>query len=58
MSDKKTDERHRRLKEAEDDGEPIGEMIDRLKQELLLSFEESDRLQEAIRESLGRLDAS
>jgi type I restriction enzyme M protein len=44
--------------EIEDDGEPIGQKIARLKQELLLSFEESDRLEAKIRESLEQVDAS
>jgi len=41
---------------AEDDGEPIGEKITRLKSELFAAFEESDRLQERVREALERID--
>jgi len=42
--------------EAEDDGEPIEEKIERLKRELYDAFEESDRLQGRVREALGRVD--
>jgi len=41
--------------EAEDDGEPITEKIARLKRDLFEAFEESDRLQARVRESLGRV---
>ncbi len=43
--------------EAEEtDGEPIGEKITRLKQELMGSFEECDRLQDQVITALERLD--
>jgi type I restriction enzyme M protein len=42
--------------EAEDDGEPITEKIARLKRDLFEAFEESDRLQARVRESLERVD--
>lgn len=40
---------------AEDDGEPIGEKITRLTGELLAAFNESDRLQVAVRRQLRRV---
>ena len=42
--------------EAEDDGEPIGEKVARLKRELFQAFVESDRLQARVRAALERLD--
>lgn len=42
--------------EAEDDGEPIAEKIERLTKELYAQFDESERLAAAVREQLGRLD--
>ncbi|WP_448074198.1 class I SAM-dependent DNA methyltransferase [Georgenia yuyongxinii] len=42
--------------EAEDDGEPLEEKIDRLTKELLAQFEESARLEQVVREQLGRID--
>ncbi len=41
--------------ETEDDGEPIEEKIDRLTEELLAAFDESARLERAVRDQLGRL---
>ena len=41
---------------AEEDDEPIGEKIARLKRELYEAFEESDRLQERVRVALERID--
>ncbi len=41
---------------AQDDGEPIEEKVSRLKEQLHLAFEESDRLQALVMEALGRLD--
>ena len=43
--------------EVEDDGEPIGEKMARLKKELFQAFDESDRLQAQVRAQLARLDA-
>ena len=42
--------------DAENDGEPIDEKIARLKQELYEAFEESDRLQDRVRDALERID--
>ncbi|USQ75657.1 type I restriction-modification system subunit M [Ornithinimicrobium cryptoxanthini] len=42
--------------EAEDDGEPIEEKIERLTQELFAQFDESARLEAEVREHLGRVD--
>ena len=42
---------------AGDDTEPIAEKIDRLKKELFAHLEESTRLEKAVRDQLGRLDA-
>lgn len=39
----------------EDDGEPIGEKLARLKAELLTQFAESERLAQVVREQLGRV---
>lgn len=41
---------------AEEDDEPIGEKIARLKGELFAAFEESDRLQKRVRAALERVD--
>ncbi len=41
---------------VEEDDEPIGEKIARLKRELYEAFEESDRLQERVRTALERID--
>jgi type I restriction enzyme M protein len=41
--------------EAEDDGEPIEEKVERLRKELLAAFDESARLEAVVREQLGRL---
>lgn len=41
---------------AEEDDEPLGDKIARLTRELYEAFEESDRLQERVREALGRID--
>lgn len=41
--------------EAEDDGEPIEEKIERLTKELFEQFEESARLEKVVREQLGRV---
>ncbi|TQM63817.1 class I SAM-dependent DNA methyltransferase [Humibacillus xanthopallidus] len=41
--------------EAEDDGEPIDEKIQRLTKELFAQFDESARLEAAVREQLGRI---
>jgi len=41
---------------ADEDDEPIGDKIDRLKRELYEAFEESDRLQERVRAALERVD--
>lgn len=43
--------------EADDDGEPLGEKIDRLTKELYDYFEESSRLEKLIHTELGKLDA-
>jgi len=43
---------------AEEDDEPIGEKIARLKRELYEAFEESDRLQERVRAALERVDGA
>ena len=42
---------------AEEDDEPIGDKIARLKSELYEAFEESDRLQARVRAALERIDA-
>jgi type I restriction enzyme M protein len=42
--------------EQEDDGEPIAEKVARLKKELQAAFDESDRLQAAVRQALERID--
>jgi len=42
--------------EAEEDDEPIPEKIARLKRELYEAFEESDRLQERVKQALERVD--
>ncbi len=41
---------------AEEDDEPIGDKIARLKRELYEAFEESDRLQERVKRALERVD--
>ena len=41
--------------DVEDDGEPLEEKIDRLTVELLVQFEESARLEQVVREQLGRI---
>jgi type I restriction enzyme M protein len=41
--------------DVEDDGEPIEEKIARLSKELLVQFEESERLAQVVREQLGRV---
>ncbi|MGI8701058.1 MAG: type I restriction-modification system subunit M [Nocardioidaceae bacterium] len=41
--------------EAEDDGEPIADKVTRLRTELLAAFDESNRLEQVVREQLGRL---
>jgi type I restriction enzyme M protein len=41
--------------EAEEDGEPIEEKIERLTKELYAQFDESERLAAVVREQLGRL---
>ena len=41
--------------EVEDDGEPIEEKVARLRTELLAAFDESNRLEQVVREQLGRL---
>jgi len=41
--------------EADDDGEPIEEKVERLRKELLAAFDESARLESVVREQLGRL---
>ncbi len=43
---------------AEEDDEPIGDKIDRLKRELYEAFAESDRLQKQVRSALARLEVS
>jgi len=43
------------MPEAEDDGEPLDEKIARLTAELEEQFRESERLQQVVREQLGRL---
>ena len=43
--------------EAEEDGEPIAEKIDRLTKDLNSYFDESSRLENEIRNCLGMLDA-
>ncbi|QJW37381.1 SAM-dependent DNA methyltransferase [Cellulosimicrobium protaetiae] len=42
--------------EVEDDGEPVEEKIARLTKELFEQFEESSRLEQVVREQLGRID--
>jgi type I restriction enzyme M protein len=42
--------------EADGDGEPIVEKVDRLKKELFAHFDESSRLEQVVREQLGLLD--
>jgi type I restriction enzyme M protein len=42
--------------DADDDGEPIAEKLQRLKNELFAAFKESDRLQERVRTSLEHVD--
>ncbi|MDA3649321.1 type I restriction-modification system subunit M [Saccharopolyspora indica] len=42
-------------REVEDDGEPIDEKIARLTKELLSTFDESNRLEQVVREQLGRI---
>ncbi|CRK61201.1 Type I restriction-modification system, DNA-methyltransferase subunit M [Alloactinosynnema sp. L-07] len=42
--------------EVEDDGEPIGQKIERLTKELLSAFDESARLEKVVREQLERID--
>jgi type I restriction enzyme M protein len=42
--------------DIEDDGEPIEEKLARLKADLFAAFEESDRLQQEVREALERVD--
>ena len=42
--------------EAEDDGEPVQQKISRLTDELLESFEESNRMQSIVREAMRALD--
>ena len=39
-----------------DDGEPIEDKIERLTKELFEQFDESARLEQVVREQLGRLD--
>ncbi|MGB8382742.1 MAG: N-6 DNA methylase, partial [Dermatophilaceae bacterium] len=41
--------------EVEDDGEPIEAKIERLTRELFAQFDESARLEQVVREHLGRL---
>jgi len=41
--------------EADDDGEPIEEKIERLTKELFAAFDESTRLEQVVREQLGRV---
>jgi len=41
--------------ELEDDGEPIEDKVTRLRQELLVAFDESARLEQVVREQLRRL---
>jgi type I restriction enzyme M protein len=41
--------------EVEDDGEPIDEKIARLTEELFAQFDESARLEQVVREQLGRV---
>jgi type I restriction enzyme M protein len=41
--------------DAEEDDEPIGEKLARLRSQLVADFEESDRLQQVVRERLGEL---
>ena len=41
--------------DAEDDGEPIEDKVQRLTKELLYQFDESSRLEWVVREQLGRL---
>ena len=41
--------------EAEDDGEPIEQKIERLRGELLAAFDESARLEKVVREQLERV---
>lgn len=42
--------------EVEEDDEPIEEKIERLKNELFLAFEESNKLQKRVKKALGRID--
>ena len=42
--------------EVEEDDEPIEEKIERLKNELFLAFEESNKLQERVKKALGQID--
>lgn len=42
--------------DVEEDSEPIAEKIDRLTKELFAHFEESARLEQVVREQLGRID--
>jgi type I restriction enzyme M protein len=42
--------------EPEDDGEPMSEKLPRLRTALLQAFEESDQIQQRVREALGLLD--
>ncbi len=42
--------------DAEDDGEPIDKKIARLKKELYQAFEETEQLQDRVREALERID--
>jgi type I restriction enzyme M protein len=44
------------LEDTEDDGEPIQQKIQRLNTELLEAFSDSDRLQNAVRAAMGRID--
>jgi len=41
--------------DVEDDGEPIGDKIERLSKELFEQFDESARLEKVVREQLGRI---
>ena len=43
--------------EAEDDGEPIEQKIERLTKELFAAFDESSRLEQLVRSQLGRVNA-
>lgn len=42
--------------DVEEDGEPLDERIERLTTELFAQFDESTRLEKAVREQLGRID--